>query len=245
MQETWAAFGTLADEDGKNGVQATIPRALSYLSQRDQRIFLRKFKDQLSDEQQVMHTFRELLVGVFMTQQGHNPSYEPVVDGLTPDWRLGQDGAALVDVVNFHVERAVEEQIDRTLEKGLFWEGIIPDQSLRFRCSLRGKAGKYDNLVAQKQVPYVVFVYEWRHAVIERALVPEWLLRADGIFEEFPALSGVFHMYERGDCRIDLSAGYRFDYYANPKAVHPAVGLACGSLPYTFPGQSDVGGRSG
>jgi hypothetical protein len=259
MSNTWAAFGTLPDESGENGVQATILRALSYLSERDQAAFRKKFKEQKEDEQQAMHTFRELLVGVFMAQQGYHLRYEPKIDGLTPDWHFQHDewGAGIADVVNLHVERSIEQQIDGALDQGQTWSGAIPDQSQRLRGRLREKAEKYDNLAAQKSVPYVVFIFGWLNAVVESQQVEQCLLHADGLFTEFPTLSGIYHMRERMDkihaelriigtqvivipkenppILLDKESGYRFDYYANPKAIYPAGWLTSGALPYRFP----------
>ena len=48
-------------------------------------------------------------------------------------------------------------------------------------------------------------------------------------------MSGVYHMYEKGDCRSDPAAGYRFGFYANPNATRPTPWLTNGVLPYRFP----------
>jgi hypothetical protein len=243
---TWAAFGTLTGANDENSVQSSIPRALSYLSERDQSTFRKKFSEQSVNEHQAMHTFRELLVGVFMVQQGHLARYEPIIDGLTPDWRFQRDGCGMfiADVVNLHVERDIEAQINQALDQGHAWFGAIPDQSQRLHSSLWDKAIKYKNLAAKKSVPYVVFIFGWTTAVVQSQQIEQCLLHAEGLFRVYPTLSGVYHMYERGNCLQDRTAGYRFDYYPNPTATYPAGCLANGALPYGFPSNSNpLGGQ--
>ncbi len=238
---TWAAFGTLPGGD-EDSVQSLIPRALGYLSEQDQTTFRKKFSEQSEDDHQAMHTFRELLVGVFMARQEYTPRYEPNIGGLKPDWHFQSDGQDefIADVVNFHVERKVEARIDRALNEGQMWSGVIPDQLQRLHSSLWDKASKYKNLATQKGVPYVVFIFGWMSAVVQSHQVEACLLLADGLFHNYPTLSGVYHMYEKGDYRLrDSTAGYRFDYCANPKATYPAPWLTNGALPYRFPACSD------
>jgi hypothetical protein len=237
----WAAFGTLPVGDHENSVQSSIPRALSHLCEQDQSTFRKKFSEQSGNNHQAMHTFRELLVGVFMAQQEYKPRYEPNIDGLTPDWhfqRGGQD-EFIADVVNFHVERKIEAQIDRALDEGQTWSGTIPDQVQRLHSSLWKKAGKYKNLAAEKGVPYVVFSFGWMNAIVQSHQLEECLLHAGGLFHDYPTLSGVYHMYEKGHCLFDRNAGYRFDYYPNLKATYLARWLTNGALPYRFPARSD------
>jgi hypothetical protein len=233
----WVAFGTLPDGSDQDGVQSSIQRALSYLTEQDQSAFRKKFKEQSGNEHHALHTFRELLAGVFMSQQGYTLHYEPNIDGLTPDWLFTRDGQDkfIADVVNFHVERTIEAQIDRALEEGQTWFGAIPDQTQRLHSSLWGKAGKYKNLASQKDVPYVVFIFGWFSAPVQSDQIEECLLHEHGLFYDYPTLSGVYHMYERGNYFYDMAAGYRFDYYANPKASCPAPRLMNGALPYRFP----------
>ena len=259
----WAAFGTLPGRDDEISVQNSIPRALSYLTERNQTRFRKKFSEQSGDDHQAMHTFRELLVGVFMARQGFMPHYEPTIDGLTPDWHVQPDsqGEFIADVVNFHVENKIETQLDRALDQGQTWSGEIPDQLQRLWSSLNNKAGIYKNLVAKKSLPYVVFVFGWMNTIIQSQQVEECLRPTDGLFNDYETLSGVYHIREntfkipaeaiRMGTQVmivpkenlfglrDTKAGYCFDYYANPKASCPACWLKNGALPYRFPACSD------
>jgi hypothetical protein len=42
-------------------------------------------------------------------------------------------------------------------------------------------------------------------------------------------------MDQRGNCLVDASAGYTFDYYQNTAPAFPSPNLASGVLPYLFP----------
>jgi hypothetical protein len=220
-------------------VQASIPRALTYLSAKDQGAFRKKFREQGEDDRQAMHTFRELLVGVFGARLDYTPHYEPKIDGQTPDWQFQRDGQGefIADVMSFHIDRDIELEQERALQgDGLrSWCGWVPDYSKRLYPAIQAKAVKYKNLVTRRGAPFVVFV----HGLFSACLLPDeieaCLLSPDGLFPEYPTLSGVWNMYEKGDCRFDASAGYRFDFYENPNATHPASKLPNGSLPYRFP----------
>ena len=237
MSKTWAAFGTLPDPNGENSVQPTISRALTYLSVSNQKTFQKKFTQQAQDEHQAMHTFSELLTGVFLIRNGYTAQYEPEIDGLTPDWRFELDHREefIADLVNFHVEKRIEGQIDQSLNEGITWSGEIPDQSQRLFSTLSEKAAKYKNLVAKNNLPYIVFLFGWMNAATQWQEVEKCLVGNEGLFQVYPTLSGLYHMYEKGDCRLgDSIAGYRFDYFENPKATFPVQSLKSGVLPYGF-----------
>ena len=114
------------------------------------------------------------------------------------------------------------------------------------------KASKYQNLANQTGLPYVMIVHGLFTACLDSGEVEKCILPSDGLFAEYSDLSGVYHMYERtykgrlqvwwdgtkmnmhadpGDLR-DPEAGYRFDFYANPKATRPTLWLTNGLLPY-------------
>src|SRR5262245_39808114 len=84
-------YGKLAEN---RNINAMIYQCFNQLEERDARLFARKFRDQRDDAHQVMHTFRELLAGAFIAQQGFRPEYEPKIDNQTPDWRFAssEDG---------------------------------------------------------------------------------------------------------------------------------------------------------
>ncbi len=116
-KKVWAALGTGTGGDDEKTVQACINRALTYLSPQDRGAFQKKFREQVSDEHQVMHTFRELVAGMFAARQGFTPRYEPEIEGLTPDWhfRRNGEGEFVADVLNFHIDKKIEAEQDKAL----------------------------------------------------------------------------------------------------------------------------------
>ena len=238
-KSVWAALGTGQRADDEMSVQACIGRALTCLSEDDQKRFQRKFRDQADDEHQVMHTFRELLTGVFFARQGFTPRYEPQIAGLTPDWhfRRGDDGEFIADVANFHIDKKIEAKQDEVLAKpGLqVWCDWMPDNSHRLYQSIKDKAGKHKAMALEEKMPFVVIVYSWFSAAIQPHEVEACLLPEDMLFNEYPTLTGVYHMDQRGNCLVDASAGYTFDYYENKAPAFPSPSLGSGVLPYLFP----------
>jgi hypothetical protein len=94
--------------------------------------------------------------------------------------------------------------------------------------SVRQKAGKYKHIAGKHELPFVVFVYSWFSACVQVHEVEACLFPADGIFPEYPALTGVCHFDEQG-------GGYRFTYYRNPIADRPNLRLCDDFLPYFLP----------
>jgi hypothetical protein len=237
MSKVWMAYGLMPGEETETSAERCFDRALTYLSQRDQSKLLKKKREQINDNDQIMHTLRELLAGAFMAQQGHALLYEPNIDGLTPDWQFQREGECefIADVVNFHIDCAIEDRQTRVLDDRGVWCGWMPDVTLRLYETIQKKASKYKNLAEKRRLPYIVIVFPWLSAGVFPAEVERCILPSDGLFNDYPTLSGVYHMYEKGNCKIDSNAGYRFDYYANAKASYLGNCLANGSLTYRFP----------
>jgi hypothetical protein len=238
-KNVWATVGTATGGDDEKSVQACINRALTYLLPEDQAAFRKKFREQADDEHQVMHTFRELLAGVFVARQGFTPRYEPDIDGLTPDWRFRSDGAGefMADVVNFHIDKKVESEQDKTLagSRVQMWCDWMPDNSHRLYQTIKGKAGKHKAMALKGRIPFVVIVYGWFSAALLPDQVESCLLPENMLFDEYPTLTGVYHMDQRGNCLVDASAGYTFAYYENAKAAFAVPQIQSGVLPYLFP----------
>ena len=72
-------YGQIA---GNPSINAAIYRCFDYLVEQDARLFVRKFREQVGDNEQVMHTFRELLVGGFLASQGVGVRYGQTIDGV-------------------------------------------------------------------------------------------------------------------------------------------------------------------
>ena len=212
-------------------INVAIHQSLSYLSERDAGAFRKKFRRQRGDEQQFLHSFRELLAGVFVARQGYEPQYEPEIDGLTPDWHFTPgDGrpSFIADVLNFHIDRKIEIVQDRVLQNGDIWCDWVPDNSRRLYQAIQAKAGKYKGLASQKGLPFVVFVYGWFTACVEADEIKDCLYPAGGLFDLYPALTGVYHFEGVNGC-------YTFAYYGNANPHFPNFRLDSGTLPVPIP----------
>ena len=80
---------------------------LLFITETDAGAFARKFAEQPHDEDQVMHTFRELILGAFLASNRLSVRSEWPVAGKTPDWCIldGEDLSCIIELVNFHNAR--------------------------------------------------------------------------------------------------------------------------------------------
>lgn len=234
-----AVFGTMPRADDEISAPVCMERALTYLSEQDQRKFRKEFDNRAGDDEQLQHMFRELLAGVFLARQGFTARYAPVIRGQTPDWHFKREdvGEFIGEFRNFQSPHNISDKQKRALDgDGVrVWSGWMPDNTDRLWKSMLSKAGKYKNLAIQTASPYVVIVHGLFTACLEPDEVEACILPSDGLFAEYPDMSGVYHMYEKGNCIRDPAAGYRFDFYANPNATRPTAWLTNGLLPYRFP----------
>jgi hypothetical protein len=257
-ESIWAMFGTISGGDEEISPPACMERALSYLSEQDQHKFRKEFNNRAGDTEQIQHKFRELLAGAFLARQGFTPKYEPTIGGQTPDWFFTNDGVGefFAEFRNFQSPERVRVEQDRALDHGGtgFWSGSMPENTNRLWSSLLSKAVKYKELANQTGLPYVLIVHGLFTACLDSGEVEKCILSSDGLFADYPAMSGVYHMYERsykgrlelywdgGQLKrqvkaVDLhdsEAGYRFDFYRNPNATRPTPWLTNGLLPHRF-----------
>jgi hypothetical protein len=207
-------------------VNIAINQSFRYLNQRDAATFRKKFRQMRDDDQQFMHTFRELLAGIFMARQDYEPQYEPELEGLTPDWLFtARDRPSFIaDVVNFHIDRTIETGQQQVLAHRDVWCDWMPDNSWRLQPAIQGKAGKYKEVALQKGLPFVVFVYTLFSAAVQTWEIEACFHGEAGLFDAYPTLTGV--------CHYDASGpGYRFTYFPNAMSNHRDVTIKGGFLP--------------
>jgi hypothetical protein len=147
------------------------------------------------------------------------------IDNQTPDWSrvsAAGDPVAIVELVNFHPPRVLEQEIDTVASSGV-WVGRMPPHSLRLRSSLEDKATTYRVLAEARGIPYVISVFSEFAADIEPDELRECLFHSEhGLFVTHPIVSGVLFFEERWGV-------YRFQYIANPGARNP-IGLPEGDF---------------
>lgn len=217
---------------GNSSINTMIYQSFAALDERDRRRFVKKFREQRNDEHQVMHTFRELLVGAFLGARGFRPEYEPAIDGKTPDWRFVREGhAVILDVVNLHPNKRTHEEQQQALAQGSSWAGWLPSESSRIHSTLSGKAECYKQILERLQCPYVIGMYPWFFAALSIDEVTECVNATDGVFPQHPRLSGILFFEERGSIwSKENPQVYRFRYLANPAAALP-IAIPDGNVP--------------
>jgi hypothetical protein len=63
-------YGRIA---GNDSINAAIYLCFDLISEADAKAFVRKFAEQLHDQDQPLHTFRELILGAFLAANGLSP----------------------------------------------------------------------------------------------------------------------------------------------------------------------------
>lgn len=203
-QDAWAIFRIMSGRDDEISPPACMERALTYLSIQDQHKFRKEFANRAGDEGQVQHMYRELLAGAFMARQGFTPHYTPDIRGQTPDWQFKREGVGefIAEFRNFQSSDKIRTEQKRLLDGvSRVWSGRIPDNTLRLWQSMQVKAGKYKNLAIQSDLPYIVIVHGLFLSALSEDEVRACILPSDGLFAEYPDMSGVYNMYE--SARID------------------------------------------
>lgn len=218
-------YGQIA---GNSRINTFIYRCFEHIREEDERKFVRKFREQPQDSHEIMHTFRELVLGAFLCSRGLRAHYEHVVDSRTPDWSI-LDGrskpGAIVELTSFHIDKATETEIEEQLRaEGLacVWRDADRDNVDRLYHSIWHKAQVYRALVQELGIPYIVAVFGEFRAAVDEEEVRLCLLEDEfGLFEMYPEVSGVLYFEEK-------SGHYLFSYIHNPGAL---FGLLNGVFP--------------
>jgi hypothetical protein len=115
----WAMFGSMPGGDEEISPPACMERALTYLSERDQRRIRKEFESRASDPDQRQHLFRAVLAAVFMARQGFAEQYEPTINSQTPDWYFKNDGVGefISEFRNFQSPERVRVEQTRALDE--------------------------------------------------------------------------------------------------------------------------------
>jgi hypothetical protein len=220
-------YGQIA---GNNNINAMIYRCFEYISEEDERKFVKKFQEQPDDSDQIMHTFRELILGAYLCSRGFKARHDYVINNKTPDWSiLDADGAitGIVELTNFHIDKTTENEIEEQMRaRGIatYWRDQNKDNVDRLYRVIRYKAAKYSLLVEELQTPYVVSVFGEFEAAVDFEEVCLCLFdKETGLFGMYPELSGVLY-FEEG------SGQYSFNYAGNPNTLR-TIELPIGIFP--------------
>ena len=205
-------YGQIA---GNKSINAMIYRCFEYICGEDVPKFVKKFRDQCRDENLVMHTFRELVLGAYLASSGFDVRHESKVGAKRPDWCV-LDGSlalgAIAELTNFHLDRATEDRIERQLQRGNVWLGWLEANDSRLYQSIWHKASAYKALVEEYQVAYIIAVFGEFHAAVNTDELNACLSSESGLFGLYPVLSGVLFFEE-------YSGRYQFTYMPNPNPL--------------------------
>ena len=152
-------YGQIA---GNNSINLMIYRCFGYIGDEDAPKFVKKFKALLKDEVQVMHTFRELVLGAYLALTGFNVRYEYAVGTQTPDWCVLDESSspkAVFELTNFHLDKVTEDDIDAKLQTTGVWLHWQEPNDNRLYHSIQRKASTYKAMAERISVPYVVAVF--------------------------------------------------------------------------------------
>lgn len=205
-------YGQIA---GNKSINRTIYRCFDHVPQNDALTFVKKFREQLHDQTQVMHTFRELILGAFLGSQGFKPKYEFTVGSRTPDWSILDEASnvvCIVELINFHLDKTTEDEIKaRPPNQG--WVGWLGPNNDRLYVRLQAKAQTYKTLVDEFNLPYVIALFGEFTAAVNSDELNACLFDADnGVFKLYPAVSGVLYFEEN-------AGAYNFTYIRNPNSM--------------------------
>lgn len=207
-------YGQIA---GNNSINAMIYHCFRYICEEDKRKFVKKFHEQPQDSDQIMHTFRELVLGAYLSSKGFKVRHDYMIGNQTPDWTIlddeGKSVTGIVELTNFHIDRATENEIEKQMSaKGFagYWRDQNKDNVERLYQVISAKVSAYRSLVKELQVPYVVSLFGEFKAIVDFKEVRSCLFdEKTGLFGIYPELSGVLYFND----------GYFFNYASNPNTL--------------------------
>jgi len=218
-------YGQLAENPNIN---SSIYRCFEYICEKDQRKFVKKFKEQPHNLNQIMHTFRELILGAFLSSKSFTVRHDYSIEGKTPDWCILNNKSSvigIVELVNFHLDKNTENDIKRQIKVkklACYWRDEKINNVERLYNCIGDKADKYKSLVKKLCIPYVVAIFADFLAAVDFEEVKSCLFKKEkGLFSIYPEMSGTLFFYDRA--RV-----YFFKYASNPNAI---IGILDGVFP--------------
>jgi hypothetical protein len=208
-------FGLISES---KRINEFIYHCFEYLKEDEARKFVNEFKNQPHDKVQVMHTFRELILGAYLSQIGYQMCHNFKIESKTPDWSALDESSHLLcilELINFHTDANTSADIIAQIkEKGL-WCNFVHPNTKRFYSAISGKIVKYQSVALKYHVPYVVSIFGDFVAMVEQEELDNCLFgKETSLFGLYPVVSGVLYFEE-------TSGIYFFSYKQNPYAQEP------------------------
>lgn len=162
-----------------------------------------------------MHTFRELILGAFLSQSGFRLRHNFGIDSKTPDWCVLDNNShpqIIIELLNFHPDAETSADIVNQIQKKGIWANFVKPNTERLYDTIREKVVKYKSLVTKYKIPYIVSVFGEFTAIVDQDELDQCLFdKESGIFKLYPEISGVLYFEE-------TSGIYFFTYRPNPMA---------------------------
>jgi len=146
-----------------------------------------------------MDTYRELVLGAYLSANGLSVRHDYRLHNNTPDWCILDNTSTVVGIIeltNFHIDKLKEGEIKKQIEA----QGIALYHAGNFKrlyYSIWHKAQKYQNLSEGLQIPYAVAIFGSFDAAVDFKEVQSCIFDKDiGLFKIYPHLSGVLYFQE-------------------------------------------------
>src|SRR5215813_7580374 len=179
---------------GNQSINRCIYRCFECIDDADVKKFVKKFRDQQHHEEQIMHTFRELVLGAFLGANHLKVRHDYNLSGQTRDWCIFDDESKLkciIELVNFHIDKRTQDRIESQMrDKGIATYVISNDERLYHK--IWDKACTYKSLAQDLNLAYVVAVFGTFQADVEVNEIRKCLFEEEkGLFKLYPVMSGL------------------------------------------------------
>jgi hypothetical protein len=209
-------YGQIAES---NKINYAIYQYFEHLCEEDQQRFVKKFREQPHDSDQIMHTFRELILGAYLSSRGFRVRHEYLVEGKTPDWCILDNRSVvvgIVELVNFHIDAVTESAIPKQIRAksiAVYWRDGNKNNVERLYYCIWDKMQKYQALIEKLRGPYIIGIFLDFKVVVDLEELRACLYPNDtGLFRMYRHVSGVLYFEEN-------AGQYLFRYEQNPDAL--------------------------
>ncbi len=204
--------------DGDDRTNERIHALLRHLNPADVALFVRKFSTE--PRTQRIHTYRELLFGVHLRDNGFDARYERRLGTKTPDWTLvdkSDNPLEIVDVTTLHQKLEKDLEIGNALRDKRLWSGWITVPSDHVYSKLETKINTYATHAAVAGMPFVVAAFgEFRASLDPQEVQHVLFVHHGGLLATSPELSGVVYFRE-------VNCEYEYTYFQNAHAMHQSA----------------------
>jgi hypothetical protein len=216
-------YGQIA---GSKAINETIDYCFQFLSETETLKFVRMFNELPHDQVQIMHTFRELILGAFLSQNHYKVMYEYEIDSKTPDWCILDDNfqpQCIIELLNFHPDAETSADMIRQLQDKGIWCNFVKPNTERLYHAIWEKATKYKSLSRKYNLSYVISIFGEFTAIIDKDEINECLFgQGTGLFKMYPEMTGLLYFEES-------SGNYLFSFVPNPDTIK-SINIPSGCL---------------